>query len=72
MWRAPQCCGTGMRGVIVDPLPRGLRLWACDRCMRRQWFFYGEPVSAADAARIAEESDAAHAGADLSLDLPVD
>lgn len=46
-----------MRGVIADPLPRGLRLWACDRCLRRQWFFYGDPVSNEQAAAIAAATD---------------
>jgi len=57
MWGAPQCCGVAMRGVIADPLPRGLRLWACDRCLRRQWFFYGDPVSNEQAAAIAAATD---------------
>jgi len=57
-----------MRGVIVDPLPRGLRLWACDRCRRRQWFYDGDPIPDEVATRIAAQTDAALA----ALEVPAE
>ena len=53
----PEHCGTLMRGILVDDLPKGLRRWVCDRCGFRQWFLYGEVISDVNAVAYSLEAN---------------